>query len=280
MEMVVQMPGPASFISAPLDDLRSRHVRLLEEASRRGPLTVVLWDDALIGRLTGQAPKFPLAERLYTAMAIRFVDAVEVLHDGSEIDRPPNGAAPGSTWVMEASELNHARRSFAAESGVRLAPISDDVLKNIPSPPTCPVNPRSDRKKVVVTGCFDWLHSGHVRFFEEVSELGDLYVVVGHDANIRLLKGEGHPLFPEAERCYMAGAFRHVTRALVSSGNGWLDGEPEFQKIRPDIYAVNQDGDKPEKQKFCETNGIEYRVLRREPKTGLPRRASTVLRGF
>ena len=50
---------------------------------------------------------------------------------------------------------------------------------------------------MIVTGCYDWFHSGHVRFFEEVSELGDLYVVVGNDANIRLLKGEGHPLFPE-----------------------------------------------------------------------------------
>ena len=30
-----------------------------------------------------------------------------------------------------------------------------------------------------MTGCYDWFHSGHVRFFEEVSELGDLYVVAG-----------------------------------------------------------------------------------------------------
>ena len=33
----------------------------------------------------------------------------------------------------------------------------------------------------------EWLHSGHVRFFEEASSLGDLYEVVGHDANIKLL---------------------------------------------------------------------------------------------
>ncbi len=44
----------------------------------------------------------------------------------------------------------------------------------------------SARKKVVVTGCYDWFHSGHVRFFEEVSGYGDLYVVAGSDENVRL----------------------------------------------------------------------------------------------
>jgi cytidyltransferase-like protein len=133
---------------------------------------------------------------------------------------------------------------------------------------------------VIVTGCYDWFHSGHVRFFEEVSELGDLYVVVGHDDNVRMLKGEGHPLFPAAQRRYMAGAIRHVRKALISSGHGWLDAEPEIRRIRPDIYAVNEDGDRPEKREYCSAHGIEYRVLERLPKEGLPRRQSTELRGF
>src|SRR5262249_15493244 len=135
-------------------------------------------------------------------------------------------------------------------------------------------------RKVVVTGCYDWFHSGHVRFFEECCELGDLYVVVGHDANIKLLKGEGHPLFPASQRCYMAGAIRFCSVALISTGNGWMDAEPEFLKIKPDLYAVNEDGDKPEKREFCQKYGIEYRVLKRQPKAGLPRRESTKLRGF
>ena len=59
------------------------------------------------------------------------------------------------------------------------------------------LNARGKRTCVIVTGCYDWFHSGHVRFFEEVSAYGDLYVIVGHDANIRLLKGDGHPLFSQ-----------------------------------------------------------------------------------
>ena len=133
---------------------------------------------------------------------------------------------------------------------------------------------------MIVTGCYDWLHSGHVRFFEEVSSYGDLYVIVGHDANIRLLKGEGHPLLPQEERRYAIGAIKFVKQALITSGNGWLDADPEIRILKPDIYAVNEDGDVGGKREYCAALGIEYLVLKRTPAPGLPQRTSTGLRGF
>ena len=136
------------------------------------------------------------------------------------------------------------------------------------------------RKKVVVTGCYDWFHSGHVRFTEEVSAYGDLYVIIGHDANIRFLKGSGHPLYPQAERRYVVGSIKYVKQALITSGEGWLDADPEIRQLKPDIYAVNEDGDKGGKREYCEKLGIEYLVLKRTPAPGLPGRSSTHLRGF
>ena len=59
-----------------------------------------------------------------------------------------------------------------------------------------------------------------------------------------------------------------------------LDAEPEMADIGPDFYVVNEDGDVPEKRNFCDERGIEYVVLKRTPKEGLPRRQSTDLRGF
>ena len=56
--------------------------------------------------------------------------------------------------------------------------------------------------------------------------------------------------------------------------------EPEVGRIQPDIYAVNEDGDVPEKREFCQRLGLEYVVLKRTPKEGLPKRESTKLRGF
>jgi cytidyltransferase-like protein len=153
-----------------------------------------------------------------------------------------------------------------------------ELLQGFPQPPPQPGAP--GRKKVVVTGCYDWFHSGHVRFFEEVSAYGDLYVIVGHDANIRLLKGRGHPLLPQEERRYLAGSIRYVTQALISSGEGWVDAEPEIQRLKPDIYAVNEDGDRGGKREYCAQRGIQYLVLKRLPAPGLPGRSSTDLRGF
>jgi len=47
-----------------------------------------------------------------------------------------------------------------------------------------------------------------------------------------------------------------------------------------DTSVVNEDGDEPEKRDYCAAHDIEYVVLKREPKPGLPRRESTHLRGF
>ena len=60
----------------------------------------------------------------------------------------------------------------------------------------------------------------------------------------------------------------------------WMDAAPEIDRLQPDVYAVNEDGDKPEKRAFCEEHGLEYAVLKRAPEEGLPRRQSTDLRGF
>jgi glycerol-3-phosphate cytidylyltransferase-like family protein len=118
-----------------------------------------------------------------------------------------------------------------------------------------------------------------VRFFEEAAAYGELTIVVGHDANIRLLKGDGHPRFPQEERRYMVAAMRSVARALISTGSGWMDAEPELRMLAPRWYVVNEDGDKPEKRDFCRDNGIRYVVLKRTPRPGLPPRTSTDLRG-
>jgi len=64
----------------------------------------------------------------------------------------------------------------------------------------------------------------------------------------------------------------NVKQALISSGEGWLDADPEIRRLQPDIYAVNEDGDKGGKR--------QYLVLKRAPAPGLPHRSSTNLRGF
>jgi cytidyltransferase-like protein len=268
-------------VAGAFDDLRSRDIRFLQEAAKSGPLTALLWSDDLAERLSGNKPRFPEAERRYFLEAIRFVETVQVVTEGAKdaLPRSLKRAEPEKmVWVVPEWESTPEKKDFCNSQGLSCNVLRADEMQGFPS--TLFSTGNSSRKRIIVTGCYDWLHSGHVRFFEEVSAFGDLYVVVGHDANIRQLKGFGHPLLFQDERRYVVGAVKHVVKALISTGTGWLDAEPEIALIRPDIYAVNEDGDKGGKREFCERHGIEYLVLQRNPAAGLEKRTSTGLRGF
>jgi cytidyltransferase-like protein len=129
-------------------------------------------------------------------------------------------------------------------------------------------------KKVFVSGCYDLIHGGHVAFFKTVSEYGDLYVSIGRDENLLLLKGRA-PVFSEQERLYIVKSIRYVTDAFLASGMGMLDFEPDLHRIHPDIFIVNTDGHTTEKERLCRDLGIEYLVLPRIPEPGLPARSSS-----
>ena len=265
-------------VTGGFDDLKSRHIRFLEEASRQGDVHVLLWSDKMLAAADGHAPKFLQEERLYVVQAIRYVHRVTLVTGQSEKDLLADVTRiQPEAWVVDAAGDALWKRDFSRAHGMVYRVLTEADLEGFPE---LQLDALDARKKVIVTGCFDWFHSGHVRFFEAVSELGDLYVCVGHDENVKLLKGEGHPMFPQDERRYVVQAIRYVKQGLVSSGSGWMDAEPEIGRIKPDIYAVNEDGDKPEKKVFCETHGLAYVVLKRTPKEGLPRRTSTNLRGF
>jgi cytidyltransferase-like protein len=264
-------------VSGAFDDLRSREIRFLQEAARLGFVTVGLWSDDLVEHASG-ACKFPFEERRYLVESIRYVDRV-VPQSGFGVGLPIRAASDPPILATAATDATEEIVQFSRRNGVRLIAIPPARLDGYPLP-SFDMGEREGRKRVVVTGTYDWFHSGHVRFFEECSQLGDLYAVVGHDDNIRLLKGEGHPLLSQDERLYVVASCRYVKQAMISSGHGWMDAEPEMALIRPHIYAVNEDGDKPEKRAFCAEHGIEYVVLTRTPKEGLPRRSSTDLRGF
>ena len=54
-------------------------------------------------------------------------------------------------------------------------------------------------KKVFVSGCYDLLHSGHVEFFRQAAQYGELYVGIGSDKTI-----EGYEQFKAAQKALNA----------------------------------------------------------------------------
>ena len=266
-------------ISGSFDDMRACDVRFLEEASKYGCLHALVWCDDIVKARTGASPKFPEAERVYMVDASRYVHRVTRIAELADKDGLPR-AVHADMWVVHERDHTPQKRRYCDSHDIAYRVLTASDTTGYPPLKTDIPNGNAKSKKVMVTGCFDWFHSGHIRFFEDVSALGDLYVVVGHDANVRLLKGEGHPMFSATERRYVVQSIRFVKQGLISSGDGWMDAAPEIAMIKPDIYAVNEDGDKAEKRAFCREYGLEYVVLKRAPKPGLPRRESTALRGF
>jgi len=263
------------------DDLRSSHVRFLEEASKFGNVHILLWSDEAQQALAGKVPKFPQAERLYLLQAVRYVFDVKLVALKTEAELFRQIKETGADcWVLDEASDHPQKRIFCESIGMEYKILKKEDYIGFSILNLDLAGKELSRKKVVVTGCFDWLHSGHVRFFEEVSELGNLFVVVGSDENVRFLKGKEHPMFHQDERRYMVQSIRFVKQALISSGHGWLDAEPEISRIRPDIYAVNEDGDRPEKRSFCAEQGIHYLEFKRIPREGLPKRESKDLRGY
>jgi cytidyltransferase-like protein len=301
-------------VTGSFDDLRSHDFRFLEEAARFGELRVALWSNETVRDLEGRTPKFSEAERRYLLQSVRHVSAVDLVNGRVHRDSlpsscgpagvaPPTAVPPPDVWVVKEEDDTAVKREWCRSRGIEYRVLGREELRRFPDPARGLRKARSPEKasaseadrergdeggsvkfggprKVVVTGCYDWFHSGHVRFFEEVAEHGALYVGVGSDENIRLLKGEGHPMFPARERRYIVECIRYVEQAFIPTGTGWLDAEGEILELRPDYYAVNEDGDKPEKRRFCMEHGIGYLVLKRLPREGLPRRESTALRGF
>ena len=132
-------------------------------------------------------------------------------------------------------------------------------------------------KKVFVSGCYDLLHSGHVEFFRQAAEYGELYVGIGSDKTIQDYKHH-KTVYSEQERLFMVKSIRYVKEAYINAGSGVLDFVPTLDIVHPDILVVNADGGSEEKRRLCEERGMEYVVLTREPHRGLDARSSTDLK--
>ncbi len=92
---------------------------------------------------------------------------------------------------------------------------------------------------ILANGCFDLIHSGHIRYLSGAKNLGGVLVVgINSDRQVRNLKGDGRPYISEAERAEIISAFRFVDVVTIFD-------EPTVNEliddIRPDIHAKGTD---------------------------------------
>ncbi len=97
-------------------------------------------------------------------------------------------------------------------------------------------NQQSTGRKVVFTnGCFDLLHTGHIRFLHEARRLGDILVVgLNTDRSVRAVKGASRPILPQEERAAILSALEVVDYVVFFDD---LTPQPMLEGLRPDILV-------------------------------------------
>ncbi len=130
---------------------------------------------------------------------------------------------------------------------------------------TAVVEESTANRIVVVTGVFDLLHIGHLRFLEAARHLGDaLLVGVECDERVRRWKGPNRPIQTEDDRLALVRALRVVDDAFLITG----------ERIDPAYYAdflapyharyIAVTADDPfleQKREAMRTVGVELRVV-------------------
>ncbi len=84
---------------------------------------------------------------------------------------------------------------------------SEYIAKNFPN-----------KKLVFTNGCFDLIHTGHLRYLNDAKELGDLLVVgLNSDSSVRTLKGSKRPIIPEMDRAELLNNLKSVDMVVLFS---------------------------------------------------------------
>ena len=115
--------------------------------------------------------------------------------------------------------------------------------------------------RVMASGVFDILHTGHISYLEQAKAAGDeLVVVVACDSTVRRRKHE--PVTPEAMRLRIVQSLKPVDMAVLGKDTG--DFFETLGDIRPDIIMLgfDQTFDEAELAAQLRERGFDTKVMR------------------
>ncbi|MBI4239787.1 adenylyltransferase/cytidyltransferase family protein [Candidatus Uhrbacteria bacterium] len=119
------------------------------------------------------------------------------------------------------------------------------------------------KKIVAISGGFDPIHIGHIRYIQEATQLGDELVVILNNDNWLMAK-KGYVFMPQDERKEILMAIRGVTRIVITKHE---QNSPDksvcdaLREIQPHIFVNGgdrkPDGDPVPEVEVCRELGIE-----------------------
>jgi D-beta-D-heptose 7-phosphate kinase / D-beta-D-heptose 1-phosphate adenosyltransferase len=115
-------------------------------------------------------------------------------------------------------------------------------------------------KIVLVGGCFDILHQGHLLFLEQAKKENEvLFLILESDENIKLKKGKNRPINTQKHREKVLSHLPNVDFIIPLTG---VTKDEEYD--RPDIVAMTI-GDKAtdKRKEQCEKFGAILRIIER-----------------
>lgn len=97
-------------------------------------------------------------------------------------------------------------------------------------------------KIVLVGGCFDILHIGHVKFLKRAKSFGDyLIVLLESDINIEKLKGPTRPIQNEKQRKETLESLKFVDKVILVPNNATsVTYNKIVKRLKPSVIAITQ----------------------------------------
>ncbi|MDE2030756.1 MAG: adenylyltransferase/cytidyltransferase family protein [Patescibacteria group bacterium] len=137
-------------------------------------------------------------------------------------------------------------------------------------------------KIVMVSGGFDPIHIGHIRYFQAAKKLGDKLIVVLNNDNWFKVKGK-HVFMHDKERKEIIESLSCVDKVVISShpkNTKDISVCKEISKIKPDIFANGGDRFAHNIPEFKLCNDLDIKMVFNVGKGGKIRSSSELLKAY
>lgn len=160
------------------------------------------------------------------ASSLSWMDSVKLANMAAGIVVKKFGTAPITIKELEAN-------SYEVKENNKILYLDNTIHSRME-------NIRLLGKKIIFTnGCFDIIHTGHIKYLQQAKSLGDILVIgLNSDASVKKLKGESRPIKDEEERALILSVMEFVDYIIIFNEDTPYN---LLKEVQPDILVKGGD---------------------------------------